>query len=77
MPPNPTLNKFSGMFIWRSTVEADARGSLQGIHRVFRSQYADSDAEIRGAIREYLNSADGCFPWQLQHVYGQNEHNIL
>eukprot|EP00112_Aurelia_sp_Birch-Aquarium-sp1_P024049 Seg7421.1 transcript_id=Seg7421.1/GoldUCD/mRNA.D3Y31 product="Protein ANTAGONIST OF LIKE HETEROCHROMATIN PROTEIN 1" protein_id=Seg7421.1/GoldUCD/D3Y31 len=53
---------------WRSIVDADARAGLQDIPRVRGSRYAGSAAEMRDALKEYLNSADGCVPWQLQHV---------
>ena len=53
---------------WRRLVEAQGNGCLTDIPNVRGSRYTGNAIEMRDALRDYVNSPFGKFPWQLDHV---------
>ena len=53
---------------WRRLVEVQGNGCLTDIPNVRGSHYTGNAIEMRDALRDYVNSPFGKFPWQLDHV---------
>ena len=53
---------------WRRLVKAEGNGCLTDIPNVRESRCTGNAIEMRDAVRDYINSPFGKFPWQLDHV---------
>ena len=51
---------------WRTLNEN--RGLLSDLPNVRGSRYSDDAKDMRESLKEYVNSASGQLPWQLDHV---------